>query len=39
MMSAASIMAPKSTFWSAVARFVPVVLTVPGYEAGSATEK
>lgn len=36
---AASIMAPKSTFWSAVARFVPVVLTVPGYEAGSATEK
>ena len=36
---AASIMAPKSTFWSAVARFVPVVLTVPGYEAGSAVEK
>ena len=36
---AASIMAPKSTFWSAVARIVPAVLTVPGYEAGSAVEK
>ena len=36
---AASIMAPKSKFWSAIARFVPVVLTVPGYEAGSAVEK